>query len=136
VPSHKTGRSDVSAMLKSPWPEGCKQSAGSSWALVLMGETVTKECHSQACCCDCLAHGTDNDDSSPNALCYRKNLCVPHNWQFKHATRILEVTMLQHPLKVHPMPGNWVQSVPVTAIPWESMNTVQRNTFERSIRES
>ncbi len=37
--------SDVSMMLNSPWPEGCEQSAGCAWALVLVWETVTKECH-------------------------------------------------------------------------------------------
>jgi hypothetical protein len=42
--------------------------------------------------------------------------------------------MLEYPLKVRPMPGIWVQSVPVTAIPWGGMNTEQRNTLQRSIR--
>jgi hypothetical protein len=51
------------------------------------------------------------------------------------ATRILDVIMLEYPLKVRPMPGIWVQSVPVTAIPWGGMNTEQRNTLQRSIRE-
>jgi hypothetical protein len=32
--------------------------------------------------------------------------------------------MLKYPLKVCPIPGIWVQSVPVTAIPWGGMNTV------------
>jgi len=31
--------------------------------------------------------------------------------------------MLDNPVKVRPMPCMWVQSVPVTAIPWGSMNT-------------
>jgi hypothetical protein len=37
------------------------------------------------------------------------------------ATRILYVIMLDYPvnLKVRPMPGMWVQSAPVTAIPEE-----------------
>jgi hypothetical protein len=46
--------------------------------------------------------------------CTRKNLCVPQNWQFRHATRILDVIMLDYPVKVRPMPGMWVQSMPVT----------------------
>ena len=37
--------SDVSMMLNSPWPEGCERSDGCAWALVLVGETVTKKCH-------------------------------------------------------------------------------------------
>lgn len=36
---------DVSdVMLNSPWPEGCERSDGCAWALVLVGETVTKTC--------------------------------------------------------------------------------------------
>ncbi len=46
----------------------------------------------------------------------------------------VDVSMLKYPLKVRPMPGIWVQSVPVTAIPWGGMNTEQRNTLQRSIR--
>ena len=127
--------SDVSMMLNSPCPEGCEDSAGCAWALVLVGETVTKECHpGRACRCDCPAHTADSDVSS-NTWCTRKNLCVPRNWAFQHATRILDVIMLKYPLKVRPMPGIWVQSVPVTAIPWGGMNTEQRNTLQRSIRE-
>ena len=92
--------------------------------LVLVGETVTKECHpGRACRCDCPAHTADSDVSS-NTWCTRKNLCVPRNWAFQHATRILDVIMLEYPaLKVRPMPGIWGQSVPVTAIPWGGMNT-------------
>ena len=51
------------------------------------------------------------------------------------ATRILDVIMLEYPLKARSMPGIWVQSVPVTAIPWGGMNTEQRNTLQRSIRQ-
>ena len=62
-------------------------------------------------------------------------VCTP-DWEFQHATRILDVIMLEYPaLKVRPMPGIWGQSVPVTAIPWGGMNTEQRNTLQRSIRE-
>jgi len=80
------------------------------------------------------AHTADSNVSS-NTWCTRMNLCVPRNWAFQHATRILDVIMLKYPLKVRPMPGIWVQSVPVTAIPWGGMNTEQRNTLQRSIRE-
>jgi hypothetical protein len=52
-----------------------------------------------------------------------------------YSSLILDVIMLEYPLKVRPMPGIWVQSVPVTAIPWGGMNTEQRNTLQRSIRE-
>jgi len=45
------------------------------------------------------------------------------------------VIMLKYPLKVRPIPGIWVQSVPVTAIPWGGMNTEQRNTLQRSVRQ-
>ena len=47
----------------------------------------------------------------------------------------LDVIMLKYPLKMRPMPGMWVQSVPVTAIPWGGMNTEQRNTLQRSVRQ-
>ena len=125
---------DVSIMLNLPWPEGCERSDGCAWALVLVGETVTKTCHpGRVCRCDCPAHTTDSNVSS-NTWCTRKNLCVPRNWEFQHATRILDVIMLEYPLKVRPMPGIWVQSVPVTAIPWGGMNTEQHNTLQRSIR--
>ena len=95
--------SDVSMMLNSPWAEGCEQSAGCAWALVLVGETVTKECHpGRSCRCDCPAH-TAHCNVSSNTWCTRKNLCVPRNWAFQHATRIQDVIMLEYPLKVHPM---------------------------------
>ena len=51
------------------------------------------------------------------------------------AVHILDVIMLKYPLKVRPIPGIWVQSVPVTAIPWGGMNTEQRNTLQRSVRQ-
>ena len=109
---------------------------GAKQKLVLVGETVTKECHPgrRACRCDCPAH-TANSNVSSNTWCTRKNLCVPRNWEFLHATHILDVIMLKYPLKVRPIPGIWVQSVPVTAIPWGGMNTEQRNTLHRSVRQ-
>jgi hypothetical protein len=120
--------SDVPMMLNSPWPDGCERSDGCAWALVLVGETVTKTCCRGACTHDCDPQTADSD-VSPQTWCTRKNLCVPRNCQFKYATRIQHVIMLEHPVKVHPMPGIWVQSVPVTAIPWGTlrMNTEQRN---------
>ena len=48
---------------------------------------------------------------------------------------ILDVIMLDYPVTVRPMPGMWVQSVPVTAIPWGRMKTEQRNVVTRSIRK-
>ena len=81
-----------------------------------------------------VAH-THNSNVSSNTWCTRKNLCVPRNWEFRHATRILDVIMLKYPLKMRPMPGMWVQSVPVTAIPWGGMNTEQCNTLQRSVRQ-
>jgi hypothetical protein len=50
-------------------------------------------------------------------------------------TMILDVIMLDYPVQVRPMPGMWVQSVPVTAIPWGRMKTEQRNLVIRSIRK-
>ena len=41
-------------------------------------------------------------DVSSQTWCTRKNLCVPQNWQFRHATRILDVI---YPVKVRPIPG-------------------------------
>jgi len=43
--------------------------------------------------------------------------------------------MLDYPVKVRPMPGMWVQSVLVTAIPWGRMKTEQHNLDIRSIRK-
>jgi len=59
------------------------------------------------------------------------------------ATRILDVIMIDYPVKVRPMPGMWVQWVPVTAIPWGRMKTEQRNlvcvyycsTYYKAVRE-
>jgi hypothetical protein len=86
------------------------------------------------CTHDCDPQASDCDVSS-QTWCTRKNLCVPQNWQFRHATRILDVIMLDYPVQVRPMPGMWVQSVPVTAIPWGRMKTEQRNLVTRSIRK-
>jgi hypothetical protein len=110
------------AMLNSPWPAGCESSDGCAWALVLLGETVTNTRCGGACTHDCDPQAADSDVSS-QTWCTRKNLCVPWNWQLKHATCILDVIILDYPLKVRPMPGMWVQSVPVTAIPWGRMKT-------------
>ena len=99
-----------------------------------MGETVTKTCCRGACRHDCDPKASDCDVSS-QTWCTRKNLCVPQNWQFRHATRILDVIMLDYPVKVHPIPGMWVQSVPVTVIPWGRMKTEQHNLVIRSIRK-
>jgi hypothetical protein len=123
-------------MLNSPWPEGSQRSDGCAWAFSLVGETVTKECHPgcRACRCDCPTH-TANSNVSSNTWYTRKNLCVPRNWEFRHATRILDVIMFKYPLKVRPIPGIWVQLVPVTSIPWGGMNTEQRNTLQRSVRQ-
>jgi hypothetical protein len=100
----------------------------------LVGETVTKTYCRGACTHDCDPQAADSDVSS-QTLCTRKNLRVPRNWQFKHATRILDVIMLDYPVKVRPMPGMWVQSVPVTDIPWGRMKAEQRNLAIRSIRK-
>jgi hypothetical protein len=43
--------------------------------------------------------------------------------------------MLEYPVKVRPMPGIWVQSVPVTAIRWGRMNTEQRDKLVGSIQK-
>ncbi len=56
-------------------------------------------------------------------------VCTEKNGKFKHATRIFEVIMLQYSEKVRPMPGMWIQSIPVTAIPWGGMNIGQRGAL-------
>jgi hypothetical protein len=43
--------------------------------------------------------------------------------------------MLQYPVKVRLMPGMWIQSIPVTAIPLGGMNIGQRGALLSSIRE-
>jgi hypothetical protein len=57
---------------------------------------------------DCDPQDTDSDVFS-QTWCTRKNLCVSRNCQFKHATLILDVIMLDYPVKVRPMPVMWVQ---------------------------
>ena len=55
---------DVSdVMLNSPWPEGCERNDGCAWALVLVGETVTKTCCRGACTHDCDPQASDCDVS-------------------------------------------------------------------------
>jgi hypothetical protein len=94
-------------MLNSPWHERCERSDGCAWALVLGGETATKTCCRGACTHDCDPQAADSDVSSHTL----------------------------YPEKVRPMPCMWVQSVPVTAIPWGSMNTEQHYAVIRSIRK-
>ena len=74
------------------------------------------------------------EDVSAQSWCTRKRLCVHQNWKLKYATRILDVMMLQYPVTVSPMPVLWVQSIPVAAIPWEGMNSGQRDALLSSIR--
>jgi hypothetical protein len=120
--------SDMSMMLNSPWPEGCERSDGCAWAsLVLVGENVTETCCRGSCTHDCDAHTADSNVSSKTWYT-RKNLCVPRNWHFKHATRILDVIMLEYPLKVRLMPGIWVcswcQSQPFRGGAWTLSNAI------------
>ena len=56
-------------------------------------------------------------------------VCTEKNGKFKHATRILEVIMLQYSVKVRPMPGMWIQSIPVTTIQWGGMNIGRRGAL-------
>ena len=51
-----------------------------------------------------------------------------HKWH-KYATRILDVIIFQYTVKVRPMPGMWIQSKPVTAIPWGGLNIGQRGAL-------
>ena len=60
-------------------------------------------------CCDAGPTPILRDpDVSSHFWCTRKHLCVHKNWKFKHATRILDVIMLQYPVKVRPMLGMWI----------------------------
>jgi hypothetical protein len=59
--------------------EGCERSDGCAWALVLVGEIVTKTCCGGACTHDCDPQDADSDVSS-QTWCTRKNwyfVCVP-----------------------------------------------------------
>ena len=105
------------------------------WQVMLCGQASSCNREIVAVRLRRTATHTHNSNVSSNTWCTRKNLCVPRNWEFRHATRILDVIMLKYPLKMRPMPGMWVQSVPVTAIPWGGMNTEQRNTLQRSVRQ-
>lgn len=129
---HWPDTSDV--MMNSPWPEGYENSGGHVWALVLLGETVTKTCCSRPCTHD--LEPLAGEHVSLLFWCTRQRLCVHQNWKFKHATRILDVIMLQYPVKVRPMPGMYEQSVPVTAIPLGGLNIWQRGALLRSIRQN
>ena len=124
--------SDV--MMNSPWPRAwCENSDGHAWALAELGETVTKECCAQPCTHDWEPLAAE--DVSAQSWCTCKRLCVHQNWKFKYATRILDLIMLQFP--VRPMPGLWVQSIPIVAIPlhpWGGMNSGQRDALLSSIR--
>jgi hypothetical protein len=48
---HWPDASDV--MINSPWPLACENSDGHAWALVQLGETVTKTCCGVPCMHDC-----------------------------------------------------------------------------------
>ena len=128
---HWPDASDV--MFNSPWPLTYEKSDGHAWALVKLGETVTKTCCGAPCTHDLELLATE--DVSSHSWCTRKHLCVHQNWKFKHATRILDVIMFRYPVKVRPMPGMWIQSIPVTAIPWGGMNIEQRGVLLSSIRQ-
>ena len=124
--------SDV--MMNSPWPRAwCDNSDGHAWALAELGETVTKTCCGTPCTHDYELLAAE--DVSSNFWCTRKHLCVHQNWKFKYATRILDVIIFQYTVKVRPMPGMWIQSKPVTAIPWGGLNIGQRGALLSSIRE-
>jgi hypothetical protein len=66
-----------------------------------------------------------------------KALPVAHEYAclMVRAYKTAETKKTDYPVKVRPMPGMWVQSVPVTAIPWVSMNTEKRILVIRSIRK-
>ena len=128
---HWPDASDV--MFNSPWPLTYEKSDGHAWALVKLVETVTKTCCGAPCTHDLELLATE--DVSSHSWCTRKHLCVHQNWKFKHATRILDVIMFQYPVKVRPMPGMWIQSIPVTVIPWGGMNIEQRGVLLSSIRQ-
>jgi hypothetical protein len=64
--------------------------------------------------------------TSPHNRGAHARTCVCPGIGFKHATRILDVIMLDYPVKVRPMSGMWVQSVPVTIIPSGRMKTEKR----------
>jgi hypothetical protein len=61
-----------------------------AWALVQLGETVTKECCARPCTLDCEQLAAE-DVSSPH-WCTHKHLSVHQNqWKFKYVIRILDV---------------------------------------------
>jgi hypothetical protein len=126
---HWPDASDV--MFNSQWPLACENSDGQAWALGQLGETVTKTCCGSSCTRDWELLAAE--DVSSHFWCTLKHLCVHQNWKFKHATRILDVIMLQYPVKARPMPDMWIQSIPVTAIPWGGMNTGQCGALLSSI---
>ena len=83
-----------------------ENSDGHAWALVHLGETVTDTCCGKPCTHDW--EPPTAEDVPSQFRCTRKHLCVHKNWKFKHATRILDVIMLQYPVKVRPMLGMWI----------------------------
>ncbi len=62
---------------------------------------MAKECCALPCTHDCEQLVAE-DVSSPH-WCTRKHLCVNQNQKFKYATHVLDVIMLQYPVKVRPL---------------------------------
>jgi hypothetical protein len=129
---HWPDASDV--IFNSPWPLAYENSDGHAWALVQLGETVTKTCRGVSCTHDWELLAAE--DVSSHFWCTRKHLCVHQNWKFKHATRILDVIMIQYPVIVRPInAGMLIQFIPVPVIPWRGMNIGQRGALLNNIRQ-
>ena len=119
-------------------PEGLDKCDGSVWALLEVGETASKTCcarvtpHGRAaipCKHSFQQVGAMKDGWSPT----RKELCIPPDRPFIHATRILDTVKLKHPVQVSTVGGVFNHRIPMSAIPLSTMSSQQRHVWEHTV---
>ena len=117
-------------------PAGFESCDGSVWALLELGETASK-----TCCTRPTANGRASTPCTHSFVCVntdtwsppRRELCIPADRPFIHATRILDVVVLKHPVPVSTMGGVFKHRLPITAIPLSTMNSQQRHVWEHTV---
>ena len=125
----------VNASIFDP-PPGFQSCDGTVWALLELGETASKTCctrptaNGRACTpCTHSFVGAYTDTWSPT----RRELCIPADRPFIHATRILDVVLLKHPVPVCTMGGVFKHRIPISAIPLTTMSSQQRHVWEHTV---
>ena len=63
----------------------------------------------------------------------RRELCISADRPFIHATRILDVVLLKHPVPVCTMGGVFKHRIPISAIPLTTMSSQQRHVWEHTV---